>query len=184
LKKPQEVIDWKMSKKSESVEKDIEEFDEREIDTYLPDEAEEYNGTANSVVIGEAEEVELEPGEDEEEIYPDDFAPLWKPAEPGESLTGTVLAKFDSLYGLALKIKTEDGAEYQTPAHQSLIKRIAKVEPGDFIRIVYQGRVRTSKGMLAASYRVFRADKKQKKIGTENGLKLPESGSAGEGEQR
>ncbi len=172
----------KMSKKGESpVEKDIGEFDEREIDTYLPEDAEEFNGTANPVAMSQPEEAEVELGEEEEEIHPDDFAPLWKPSEPGESLTGTVLAKFDSLYGLALKIKTEGGAEYQTPAHQSLIKRIAKVAPGDFIRIVYQGRVRTAKGMLAASYRVFRADKKKKKI---EGLEHPESGSAAEGEQR
>jgi len=106
----------------------------------------------------------VEEEELEEEVVPDDFIPLWKPSEPGESLVGTVVTKFDSVYGLALAVKTRSGSVYQTPAHQSLIKRIEKIQPGDTIRILYEGKVRTAKGFIAASYRVFRADRKQKRI--------------------
>jgi len=119
------------------------------------------NGMSNVVL----DEVEFDEEEElEEEVVPDDFIPLWKPSEPGESLVGIVTSKFESVYGPALSVKTRSGALYQTPAHQSLIKRIEKIQPGDTIRILYEGKVRTSKGFIAASYRVFRADRKQKKI--------------------
>jgi len=123
------------------------------------------NGMSDSVLDVDEDDLKIvEEEELEEEVVPDDFIPLWKPSEPGESLVGTVVTKFDSVYGLALAVKTRSGSVYQTPAHQSLIKRIEKIQPGDTIRILYEGKVRTAKGFIAASYRVFRADRKQKRI--------------------
>jgi len=82
---------------------------------------------------------------------------IWNPSEEGEELEGYVTEKDEGLYGVYVVIKTADTDELiQTPAHKILQRKLEEIEEGDYVKIRYEGRIRTSRGRRAESYRVYR----------------------------
>jgi len=115
----------------------------------------------------EAEQHEVMPAEDEEEVG-GEFADYWHPEIKHDELKGVVMAIGESEFGIYCDIETEDGLTFRTPAHKILQNRLQKLQEGDYVRIVYEGRIRTKSGRWAENYRVFRRklpDEKQQKLG-------------------
>lgn len=64
---------------------------------------------------------------------------IWIPTEEGEELIGEVTDSYEGGYGQQYTIKKEDGSEVRTPSHKVLQNRMAKVEKGNKVKIVYTG---------------------------------------------
>jgi len=114
----------------------------------------------------EEEQPEIAPSEDEEEVG-GEFVDFWHPETKHDELRGVVISIGESEFGIYADIETEEGLTFRTPAHKILQNRLEKLQEGDFVRIVYEGRIRTKSGRWAENYRVFRRkvpDEKQQKL--------------------
>lgn len=86
-----------------------------------------------------------------------DFANIWMPQESGDTLRGTVKKISEGIYGIYAQIEElGSGENVQTPAHKILQTRIEKLNPGDFVKIVYKGETKTQGGRNVNDYQVFR----------------------------
>jgi len=64
---------------------------------------------------------------------------IWLPEVAGETLKGLVKDIIEGSYGKTYLIETDDGAIVRTPSHKVLQSRLADVEIGDEVGIIYKG---------------------------------------------
>jgi len=68
-----------------------------------------------------------------------DSTGIWLPTEEGAELIGQVVQVDEVTYGASYTIKDKDGFEHRTPCHKVLQNRMAKVQIGETVRIIYKG---------------------------------------------
>lgn len=97
----------------------------------------------------------------QEELFEEEITAefnIWLPEQKGDTLIGNVIVKdSNTLYGLAIRVETDEGEILQTPAHKQLQTLIKALAVGDRVKIEYMGRDLTkSSGRPLNTYRVFR----------------------------
>lgn len=108
--------------------------------------------------------------ENKEENFDDEIDAdlnVWLPEKEGDTLIGKVVEiNPETLYGYALKVKTDDEEVFQTPAHKYLQSRLVQLALNDRIKIVYTGtEIAKSTGRRMNTYTLHR-----KGIDKETGL--------------
>ena len=113
--------------------------------------------------------------EEEEELLEivDERPEIWLPEREGEVLEGEIVEIREGEYGIYAMVKEKaSGLLLRTPAHKLLQSKLSKLSKGDYIRIIYQGSIRTISGRRAENYKVLkRIDKKVRRDRDERNTK-------------
>ena len=113
--------------------------------------------------------------EEEEELLEivDERPEIWLPEREGEILEGEIVEIREGEYGIYAMVKEKtSGLLLRTPAHKLLQSKLNRLSEGDYIRIIYQGSIRTTSGRRAENYKVLkRIDKKVRRDRDERNTK-------------
>ena len=84
---------------------------------------------------------------------------MWVPQNEGDELIGEVISIEEGSYGKQYTLRKEDGEEVRPPSLKVLQNRLADVQIGDLIKIIYEGEEPPAvKGQNPTKmYSVFRA---------------------------
>lgn len=79
---------------------------------------------------------------------------LWLPDEENQSIEGEVVRRTEGAFGEQVVLKTPNDEEFNIPNHAVLNTKLAGVEVGTWIKIVYLGETKSKKGVGYKDYRV------------------------------
>lgn len=80
---------------------------------------------------------------------------LWMPKTIGERVSGVVLERGESQFGLFVILGDTNGNRHQTPAHKALIAKLDKAMVGDLVGVEYLGSTPSQYGQDTQLYDVF-----------------------------